>query len=28
VLRPKARRALGGQHNPIVRVHFSSFIIQ
>ena len=26
--RPKARRALGGQHNPIVRVHFSSFIIQ
>ena len=25
--KPKARRALGG-HNPIVRVHFSTFIIQ
>ena len=26
--KPKARRGAGGQHNPIVRVHFSTFIIQ
>ena len=26
--RPKGRRGVGAQHNPIVRVHFSSFIIQ
>ena len=26
--KPKARRIGGAQHNPIVRVHFSSFIIQ
>ena len=26
--KPKARRIAGAQHNPIVRVHFSSFIIQ
>jgi len=26
--KPKARRGAGAQHNPIVRVHFSTFIIQ
>jgi flagellar FliL protein len=26
--KPKARRGAGAQHNPIVRVHFASFIIQ